>query len=209
LADIFVSYSRLDRERVKPIVDRLISQGYSVWWSDHAPGQAFIDQAQAELDQAKAVLAIWSVDARNSVWVSATAAHAWDHNKLAQARIDTVDIPPPFNALPIADLRGAGEWGPLGDALARIVRDGVQPAPSQQDQSLGALAAPEAAGAPKIVTIAIGTALAAFTGAVSAAINGVMSSGQLQIALTGIVVVGGICAAISAHRLFIVRRAGG
>jgi len=208
LSDIFVSYSRLDRERVKPIVDRLTSQGYSVWWSEHAPGQAFIDQAQAELDQAKAVLAIWSSEARNSVWVSATAAHAWDHNKLAQARIDAVDIPPPFNALPVADLRGAGEWGPLGDALERIVRDGTQPA-ANDAPALGALAAPEAAGVPKVVTIAVGTTLAAFTGAMTAALNGAMTSGQLQVALTGMLGVGAICAAISAHRLFVTRRAGG
>ncbi|MBC7768661.1 MAG: toll/interleukin-1 receptor domain-containing protein [Phycisphaerales bacterium] len=209
MADIFVSYSRLDQERVKPIVDRLISLGYSVWWPEHAPSQKFIDQTQGELDQAKAVLTVWSVDARNSTWVAATAAHAWDQGKLAQVRIDGVDIPAPFGALPVADMRGSGEWGPLGDALERIARDGAGPQPANGEPSIGALAAPAAAGAPKVVTIAIGTTLAAFMGAVTATINGAMTSGQLQLALTGMLGVGAVCAAISAHRLYAIRRAGG
>lgn len=208
MADIFVSYSRLDRERVKPIVDRLTSLGYSVWWSEHVPGQAFIDQAQAELDGAKAVLAIWSGAARDSVWVCATAASGWDQGKLAQARLDAADVPAPFNALPIADMRGSGEWGPLGDALERIVRDGVQAEPADGAPALGTFAAPEAAGIPRIITIAIAVTLAAFTGALTATINGAMTSGQLQIVLTGSLVVGAICAVISAQRLFAVRRAG-
>ena len=32
MADIFVSYAAEDRERVRPLVTALESQGYSVWW---------------------------------------------------------------------------------------------------------------------------------------------------------------------------------
>ena len=31
MADIFVSYSQVDRERVRPIVDALGAQGFTVW----------------------------------------------------------------------------------------------------------------------------------------------------------------------------------
>ena len=71
MADIFVSYSRLDQERVQPIVERLQSLGFSVWWDPHVrQDQAFPDELQAQLDSAKAVLLIWSENARNAGWTA-------------------------------------------------------------------------------------------------------------------------------------------
>src|SRR5262245_43969143 len=94
LADIFVSYSRLDHERVKPIVDRLESLGYSVWCEPReSAAAAAVQEVEAQLDQAKAVLTLWSANARNSSWVHAEAARAFDAGKLAQARLDAVELP--------------------------------------------------------------------------------------------------------------------
>ena len=207
LADIFVSYSRLDHHRVKPIAERLASLGYSVWW-EVRDENASADKVESALEGARVVLAVWSVNALNSSWVCAESARALDAGKLAQMRIDDVDPPFPFNAAACADLNGTrSEWGPLEDTLTRIAR---KTAPQRADiPALGAMVTPAVTGTPKLITFAIGAALAAFAGAEPAAYSGVMSPDQLQLALTGVLGVGAICAVLSAYRLLAVRRAGG
>ncbi len=207
MADIFISSARLDHERVKPIADRLASLGYSVWWQrpPHT-SQAAVEDAAQELDAAKAVLTIWSTSALNSSLVCAESACGFDAGKLVQMRIDNVVAPAPFAALAIADMRGAGEWGILEDALARLVRGGAEaPVPVAS----GPMPTPTVGGIPWMLTVAILLALAAHVAALNATMNGAMTSAQLQIAATGILFIGLICAAISAVRLISVRRAGG
>jgi hypothetical protein len=207
LADIFVSYSRLDQERVKPIVDRLGSLGYSVW-SDPRVRESAVEEVEKELDAAKVVLTLWSDNARNSSWVYAESARALDAGKLAQARIDAIELPLPFNAAPTADLSGSrSEWGPLEDTIARIARNAAPPL--EAVPQLGLLATPAVTGMPKLIAFATGATLLAFSGAMSAAANGVMTPDQLQLALTGMLGVGVICAGLSAYRLVAVSRAGG
>lgn len=209
VADIFVSYSRLDQERVQPIVERLQSLGYSVWCDPHLrQDQAFADEVQAELDSAKAVLTVWSWNARNSTWVGAASAAALDAHKLLQVRLDGADLPAPFDALPVADMRGR-EWGTLEHAIASVVREGAHPHAAELPGAQRAVATPSSAGAPTLVAIALGATLLAFAGALSATINGAMTSGQLQFALTGMLGVGAICTALSAYRVRIVARSGG
>lgn len=207
MADIFVSYSRLDHDRVKAIVDRLESLGYSVSWDRQLRADAFADEIETQIDRAKAVLAVWSDNAVNSTWVYAEAARAADAGKLAQVRLDEIDCPPPFNAIEAADMSGGrSAWGPLEDALSRIIRGGASPASLPR---LGLLATPAAAGGAKLVTFATGAALAAYASATAAAYNAVMSTSQLQVAAMGVLGVGAACAALSGYRLFAVTRAGG
>lgn len=203
MADIFIAASTLDQDRVKPIADRLGSLGYTVRW----------DQAvdvERQLETARAVLTLWSHNARNSTWVYAESCQGLDQGKFLQLRLDHAALPAPFDALQAADMSGErGEWGLIEDALARLVRKAEAPAPGQRLPLPGMLATPTAVGAPKLLAIATATTLAAYAGALSAAANGVMNPDQLQIALTGIVGVAGASAMISAHRLFTVSRAGG
>lgn len=207
MADIFISSSRLDHERVKPIADRLSSLGYSVWWERTAHTTlASVEDAAKRLEDAKAVLTIWSANAVNSSLVCAESACAFDAHKLVQLRIDNVSAPAPFAASPIADMRGTGEWGVLEDTLARLVRDGGE-APDQTPT--GALPAPTIGGVPGIITFAIIAALVAHAAALSATLNGAMTSTQLQIAASGVAIAALLCAAISGFRLLAVRRAGG
>jgi hypothetical protein len=183
------------------------SLGYSVWWNKTLRAdQVSVDEIESQLDRAKAVLGVWSAGACDSTLVHAECLRALDAGKLAQARLDTVELPPPFSALPAADL-ARSEWGPLEDALARIVRDAA-PAPPET-RALGPLPTPAAAGAPKLIAIAIGAVLAAYSGAVSATAAGVMAPDQLQLAATGVLGVGAVCAGLSAYRLIAVARAGG
>lgn len=211
MADIFISYSRLDHDRVRPIADRLTSLGYSIWWDKHLrAGEVFVDEIERQLDAARAVLTAWSHHARASTWVYAEASRGLDHNKFIQLRLDAVQLPLPFDALQVADISSErSEWGPLEAALQRLVRQGQAPAPPGRVPTPGLLATPAAAGTPKLLTTASTATLLAYAGAVSATYNGAMTPEQLHIALTGMLGVGAACSALSAHRLFTVLRAGG
>jgi len=211
LADVFISYSRLDHDRVQPIADRLSSLGYSIWWDKHLrAGQTFVDEIERQLDSARAVLTAWSHNSRNSTWVYAESSRGLDRNKFLQLRLDSVRLPLPFDALQSADMSsGRAEWGPLEAALAKLVRQGVAPEPERRLASPGPLATPPPAGPAKLLTAATTATLAVYAGAVSATYNGVMTPDQLQLALLGMIGVGGVCATISAYRLVTVSRAGG
>lgn len=209
MADVFISCSRLDQERASPLVARLASLGYSVWWDKpERTRQASIDERERELVAARAVLVMWSEGARDAPHVQAEAAHALDAGKLLQARLDPVALPPPFNAKRAADLTGAGEWGPLEHALEQMARKGETSAAPER-LGVGLLPVVSAAGSPKLVTVAAIAALIAYAGALSASLNGVMSPDQLQIALAGVFGVSGACVALCAHRFFAIARAGG
>lgn len=209
MADVFISYSRLDHDRVKPIVDRLASLGYSTWWDKHLrAGQVFVDEIERQLDASQIVLTAWSHNARSSTWVYAEASRGLDANKFMQLRLDNVQLPLPFDALQCADMSGSrAEWGTMEDSLARKMRG--QSDPMRRIPHPGMFATPAAAGMPKLLTAATTATLAAYSGAVTATYNGAMTPEQLQIALTGMIGVAGVCAALSAQRLLTISRAGG
>lgn len=206
MADIFVCHSRLDEERVAPLVERLASLGYTVWRDPHVrTGRAFEDSVEREIAGARAVLVVWSENARNSTWVVAEAAQALDAGKLAQLRIDAVPAPAPFNAAPIADMSGGrSAWGPLEDTLAKLVRNG-----GPSEAGVEAAPAPIVTGVPRPIAIAIATALGAFGMALSATLNGLMAPAQLQLAMYGVLAVGAVSTALAVYRLWAVTRAGG
>jgi hypothetical protein len=207
VADIFISYSQLDRERVRPFADRLASLGYSVWWDKpERARQASVDERERAFDAARAVLVVWSTNGRDAMEVHADAAHALDTGKLLQLKIEPVAPPPPFDAIHVADMTGAREWGPLEHALARLVKNGESNAQAPR-AALGPAPMIAATGSPKLVAIAVTAVLAAFAVAVGASFNGVMTPSQLQIALVGMLGVAGACAGLSAHRLFTIIRA--
>ncbi len=67
MADVFVSYARVDKARVAPIVAAIEAQGWSVWWDPEiSPGQEFDRQIAAELQLATAVLVVWTPDSVES-----------------------------------------------------------------------------------------------------------------------------------------------
>jgi hypothetical protein len=202
VADVFISCARADLDRVRPLAERLKSLGYSVFCDKSAP------DAVGEIDAARAVIVAWSGDARNSTWIFAEASRAFDGGKLLQVRLDGAQPPAPFDALATTDMSSdRTEWGPLEADIATLVRGGG-PAKTKTP-GVGLLATASAAGAPKLITIALATSLIAYSGALTAARNGVMSPDQLQLALTGMIGVAGASAALCIHRLVTIGRAGG
>jgi hypothetical protein len=211
VADVFISYSQLDHARVRVIAERLTSLGYAIWWDQpRRGGQAFVEECERQLDAARVVLTVWTHHARNSTSVFAQSAHALDADKLLQLRLDVVAPAAPFDARAVADMSGErAEWGPLEDQLQRLVRGSPSPEPAARVAFPRPFATPAPVGAPKLLTGAALLTLLAYAGAVSATYTGAMTPEQLQFVLTGMIGVGGACAALAAHRLLIVRRAGG
>lgn len=208
MADVFISYSRLDQEQVKPIAERLQSLGYTIWWDKPERGrQAPRDQRERELDASRVVIVVWSTDALSATQVQAEAARALDAGKLLPLKIEPVAPPPPFNVIEAFDVTGAAAWGPLEQALAQRVR-GAESAVTQSG-TLGPLPVLSTAGAPKLVTFALIASLAAYAMALSATFNGVMAPAQLQITLAGILCVTVACTVLAGFRLFASLRAGG
>ena len=93
--DVFVSYARADRERVRPIVEALTAQGLEVWWDSRiAPGAGFDTEIEHALNQASCVLVVWSEHSIRSEWVITEASEGLEKGSLVPVSID--DVRPPL-----------------------------------------------------------------------------------------------------------------
>jgi len=82
MTEIFLSYKREDRDCAKRVAEVLTMRGYNVWWDTSlVAGDAFGDKINAQLDQAKLVLTLWSQGALSSPWVKAESQRAWEQRK--------------------------------------------------------------------------------------------------------------------------------
>ena len=115
MADVFVSYARLDEPHANRVADELRAAGFSVWRDDELPAhRAYADVIQERLSASKAVVVTWSTAAAKSQWVRAEADSARQAGTLVQATLDGTIPPLPFNQIQCADLAG---W--TGDAESR------------------------------------------------------------------------------------------
>ena len=79
MADVFISYARVDKARVAPLVAAIEAEGWSVWWDPEiSAGQLFDDQIEAELAAARCVLVVWTPASVASRWVRGEAREAAD-----------------------------------------------------------------------------------------------------------------------------------
>ena len=105
MADIFVSYSRQNKARVAPLVRALEAEGWSVWWDPEiTPGEEFDTLISRELDQARALVVVWTPDSVDSRWVRGEARDAADRGVLVPVRFDNARLPIDFRALHTTDL---------------------------------------------------------------------------------------------------------
>lgn len=103
--DIFISYARADRERVKFIAGHLISSGYSVWWDrDIRPGEEFDEVIDKAILRSKAIVVVWSENSIKSRWVKEEAEDGLAADILVPVTIDCVTIPRGFRRIQAAPL---------------------------------------------------------------------------------------------------------
>ena len=107
LADVFISYARSDEAVARRVAKALQASGLSVWWDADLPAhRAYSDVIERNLEQAKAVVVLWSKTAAASQWVRAEADVARNAGKLVQGQLDGTLPPMPFNQIQSANLKG-------------------------------------------------------------------------------------------------------
>lgn len=116
MADVFVSYKKSDRDRVRPLVDLLREADLEVWWDEGiAPSMSWRAEIAKQLAAARCVVAVWtrdSVDPEAGRWVMEEATHALQRRVLAPVRLDLVSPPLGFGEVQYADLAA---WNGKGD----------------------------------------------------------------------------------------------
>jgi len=118
MADVFISYKREDRRWAERLADALAKQGLEVWW-DHelAAGEAFRRVIHTQMEQARAVLVLWSKASVESDFVLDEAGRGLARGILIPATIEPISPPLGFGQVHAIDL---SEWN--GDANASNIR---------------------------------------------------------------------------------------
>jgi len=123
MADIFISYSRKDRDRAERLADALTQQGWSVWWDRKiAAGESFDRSIEQELDAAKCAIVLWTHDSVESEWVKNEAAAAVERGVLVPVLLDAVRPPLEFRRKQTVDLSG---WDGSDPAALAPLFEGV------------------------------------------------------------------------------------
>jgi WD40 repeat protein len=115
--DVFISYAREDKRRVKRLADALTSaRGWSVWWDQRLrSGERFAREIQDALSHSRCVLVVWSPRSVDSDWVCAEAAEGWQRSILLPVQFEPCEPPMPFRQTETADLSAwdGAETSPL------------------------------------------------------------------------------------------------
>lgn len=134
MADIFISYARPTAKLTRSIAAELEKIGYSVWFDEELPAhRAYADVIEERLDEAAAVLVIWSKEAARSQWVRSEANRAREKGTLVQLRSDGSALPMPFDQIQCLDFSGwrgdvgAPCWRQLTGTIGELVGDERQP----------------------------------------------------------------------------------
>jgi DNA/RNA endonuclease G (NUC1) len=94
VVDIFVSYTHIDRERVRPLVELLEAEGWTVWWDRGiVPGEPWLPELEAEIAKARAMVVVWSPTSVKSQWVRHEAGRGLEQRALVPVMFD-VNAPP-------------------------------------------------------------------------------------------------------------------
>ena len=105
MMDVFVSYAREDRDRVRMVASALQARSWAVWWDrDVKPGEAFDQIIEHELETAKSIVVLWSKHSITSDWVKGEAAAALERGVLVPVLIDNVKLPLEFRRRQTVDL---------------------------------------------------------------------------------------------------------
>src|SRR5678815_766799 len=106
MADVFVSYARVDDPQAERVTEALRADGYHAWRDDELPAhRSYAEVIEERLKSAKAVVVLWSAEAAKSQWVRAEADTARGTGTLVQTTFDGTLPPMPFNQIQCASLK--------------------------------------------------------------------------------------------------------
>ena len=167
MSDVFVSYKAEDRRRVKPIVEALEAEGYSVWWDEQIGGGAAWRQAiETELNAAKSVLVVWSKRSvgAEGTFVQDEATRAQQRHVYIPVTVDKVHPPLGFGETQALSLTGwKGDrsdprYQALLSAVRRLAGESATPATAPPGRTSVSRRAVVAGSAAAAVAVAAGGA---------------------------------------------------
>ena len=107
MSDIFICYSRTDSVIAKQLTERLEAEGWSVYLDVQTRiGTRWHQVIQAKLQEARAVVALWSAKSRDSDFVLEEAEFGRRHNILFPAFIEPVEFPYGFSRIQTGNMIG-------------------------------------------------------------------------------------------------------
>ena len=107
MAILFLSYSREDVERVRPLATALEREGHNAWWDRHiSGGQEFAGAIEQALASADVVIVCWTQSSVRSAWVRDEAAAGRDNGRLVPVTLDGCPPPLGFRQYHTIDLSG-------------------------------------------------------------------------------------------------------
>jgi TIR domain len=93
MTDIFFSYSSADRDRVRPIRDALVAQGFEVFWDQQVPaGMDWDTWIRQHLTKSKCAMAFWSATSVSSDNVRHEAMVAKQQGKLISVLLEPLTV---------------------------------------------------------------------------------------------------------------------
>ena len=113
--DVFVSYARQDAELARRLAETLWNEGFSVWFDERIPaGADWEEMLTKRLDEARAILVVWTQRSVGRPWVLKEADHGRRQNKLIPVMLEDVirELPPRLREMQVAKLFGWDGVGP-------------------------------------------------------------------------------------------------
>jgi hypothetical protein len=121
MKDIFLSYKKLDVDRVRVLVDAFERSGFTVWWDRTIPpGKSWAQVIEEAITTCHCVVVVWSQNSVDAEWVHKEARKGEQRGNLLPVMIDAVQPPFEFEHVQAASLIG---WDGVsaGDQYEQLV----------------------------------------------------------------------------------------
>ena len=105
IRNIFISFRTSEREHALLLKNALVNSGFSVWWQEEIQcGQEWHGEIDKALQNASAIIVLWSKQSLESVWVKHEASQAISKQIYTPVRIEVTEIESPYNRIQATDL---------------------------------------------------------------------------------------------------------
>jgi len=197
MASVFLSYSREDRDGIKPLASAIEGFGHDVWWDRHiAGGEEFAGAIEQALEAAEVVVVAWTCSSVKSAWVRDEAGHGRDTGRLVPVTLDSC-VPPlgfrQYQTIDLSSWKGRGRSAalkPLRDAIDRALGRPITEKPSRSTTSprrFGRMFSWQAAAAASLVALLlIGVGIIYPRMAASGGISPKIALGQIALISPGL-----------------------
>ncbi|KQS92086.1 TIR domain-containing protein [Chryseobacterium sp. Leaf394] len=102
---VFISFKTQERELALILKEGLNSSGYKVWWQEEIQcGQEWHGEIDKAIEQAGAIVVLWSTRSMKSPWVRHEASQATIRDVYTPVRIEIMEVDSPYNRIQATDI---------------------------------------------------------------------------------------------------------